>query len=65
VGLTAIEPSIPISSVWPSAGARVASSVPIAPDAPGRFSTTTCLPQVSASFGATSRASRSDPPPAE
>src|SRR6218665_2315832 len=45
--------SAPISSVWPSAGARAAASAPMLPPAPPRLSTTTCWPSCSPSLRAT------------
>src|ERR1051325_10457915 len=56
-------PMVAMRSVWPSASARAAASVPTVPLAPARFSTTTGPPRVSASFWPTSRATMSVPPP--
>ena len=53
-----------ISSVWPSAGARATASVPRMVLAPGRFSTSTGWPKVSAARGAIERLNRSSTPPA-
>ena len=54
---------VPISSVWPSAGAVTAMREPSVPPAPGRLSTTTCWPKNSTVFWATTRASMSVAPP--
>ena len=52
-----------INSVWPSGALLATRSVPILPEAPTRFSTTTGWPQRSVSFWATIRAMMSVPPP--
>jgi hypothetical protein len=51
------------SRVWPSAGALYTASAPMLPAAPERFSTVTGWPNLSRSLSATTRASRSVPPP--
>src|SRR5688572_4070758 len=56
-------PIVAMKSVWPSASARAAASVPIVPLAPARFSTTTACPQISPRRGAMRRATMSVPPP--
>jgi hypothetical protein len=52
-----------ISQVQPSGAARVTTSEPTLPAAPGRLSTTTGWPNVSYNAGAISRAMMSLPPP--
>ena len=52
-----------ISSVWPSAGERAATSVPTTVPAPGRFSTTMFWPSVFESGPASMRARVSVPAP--
>src|SRR2546422_11039636 len=52
-----------ISMMWPSGGALATISVPIMPEAPGRFSTTNGWPRLSESFGAMSRPTMSVEPP--
>src|SRR6185436_13538077 len=56
-------PIVAMNSVWPSASAFAATSVPIVPLAPARFSTTTPCPHASWSFAPTTRATMSVPPP--
>jgi hypothetical protein len=51
-----------IRNVWPSAGARATSSVPITVPAPGRLSTTTLWPNAFVSGGASARAATSTDP---
>ena len=55
---------LPITKVYPSGAARATASAPTLPFAPTRFSTTTGWPRLSESFCATTRAARSEPPPA-
>ena len=52
-----------IASVWPSGGDLTMTSVPMMPLAPGRFSTSTCWPQLSCIFAASCRLMMSVPPP--
>src|SRR6185503_2704760 len=56
-------PMVAMNSVWPSGSALAATSVPIVPLAPARFSTTTPCPHASCSFAPTTRATMSVPPP--
>jgi len=55
---------LPITNVYPSGAERATASAPTLPFAPTRFSTTTGCPKPSESFCATTRAARSEPPPA-
>jgi hypothetical protein len=57
-GLTTIDGEA-INIVWPSGVACAAMPAPIVPDAPSRFSTTTCFPRLSVSFAAICRATMS------
>jgi hypothetical protein len=63
--LIAISPVCPTSSVCPSGAAEATAFEPIAPVAPGRFSTTTGCPSEVASRSASTRATMSPVPPAE
>src|SRR5438445_6573828 len=54
-----------ISMTWPSGGALATISLATMPEAPGRFSTTTGWPKLSASFWAMSRPTMSVEPPGE
>jgi len=56
---------LPMSNVYPSGAERATASMPISVLAPARFSTTTCCPRVSDSFGDTIRAVVSVPPPGD
>src|SRR4029077_820122 len=56
-------PIVAMNSVWPSGSDFAATSVPIVPLAPARFSTTTPCPQASCSFAPTTLATMSVPPP--
>src|SRR5260221_5628342 len=51
------------SSVWPSGGACATNSLPMLPEAPARFSTTTFCPSRAPSAGASTRATVSTAPP--
>ena len=62
-GLIATGARLPITNDVPSAGWRAAYSMPIAPFAPARFSTSTDWPQISPSFWAMMRPMMSDAPP--
>src|SRR5258706_10740649 len=55
----------PITSVYPSGADLATWLAPRFPDAPGRLSTTTGCPHISASFGPTVRARMSMPVPGE
>ena len=59
--LTSVE--VQIAKAWPSAGWRSMSMVPMAPEAPPLFSTTTGWPSSAASGGAITRANMSVVPP--
>ena len=61
--LIAMVDDVAISSVWPSGAARATAAAPMLVPAPGRFSITNGLPSRCSSFGATSRATISMPPP--
>jgi hypothetical protein len=54
--LMVMAPTCASMKVWPSAGLRCTSCMPILPLAPGRLSTTTGWPSNSASRGAMMRA---------
>jgi hypothetical protein len=65
-GLTLGSASVPLSatiSTWPSGDAPASASAATPPEAPGRFSITNCCPSASESFGASTRAMVSMPPP--
>src|SRR5258708_3646114 len=55
----------PITSVYPSGGDFATAFAPRLPDAPGRLSTTTGWPHISASLGPMVRARMSMPVPGE
>ena len=57
-------PTVPISSVWPSAGERATSLAPRLPPAPGLLSTMKGWPNTRPSSGASARARMSVVPPA-
>src|SRR5882762_2932475 len=57
-------PSKPSTSVWPSGALLATCSVPMLPEAPGRFSTTTGWPRRAPSRSVTARALVSVTPPA-
>ena len=63
IGLMTWVVVVPIARVYPSFGWPLTYSAPTTPAPPGRFSTSTCLPQKSLSFCATVRARMSLAPP--